>query len=207
VQRVVSTGPPLVGRKPGVNEADPRVRRTRQLLQDALVALLTEKSFDAITVQEITARATVNRATFYAHFEDKHDLFARFTRDWFRRALDARLPSGASFSRDNLRLLVLVTMDALAEMNDHCRPTEALQPLIMSAVQEELSTLLRDLLTTVPGRGVAIETAAAGVSWAIFGAALGWSQATPRPPVAATAAAIAALLMEGLSAVVDPEST
>jgi AcrR family transcriptional regulator len=50
---------------------DPRVRRTRQLLQDALLALLAEKRFEAITVQDITERATLNHATFYAHFADK----------------------------------------------------------------------------------------------------------------------------------------
>ena len=61
---------------PAVNEADPRVKRTRKLLQDALLELLAEKSFDAITVQDIAERSTINRATFYAHFVDKYDLFA-----------------------------------------------------------------------------------------------------------------------------------
>ena len=191
-----------------VNAADPRVRRTRHLLQDALVALLTEKRFDAITVQEITARATVNRATFYAHFADKHDLFAQFIRDWFRCALERRLPPDARISRANLLLLVQVTMDAFAELNDHCRPTETLKPLIMAAVQEELATLLLGWLAAVPVRdavrSVAPQTAATGVSWAIFGAALDWSQASPRPPADATATEIAALLSEGLAAIVEP---
>jgi len=45
---------------------DPRIRRTRQLLQDALKRLLEEKEFDKITIQNITEAATLNRATFYA---------------------------------------------------------------------------------------------------------------------------------------------
>ena len=53
---------------------DRRSRRTRQLLQDALVALLREKRYDAITVQDILDRADVGRSTFYAHFYDKDDL-------------------------------------------------------------------------------------------------------------------------------------
>jgi AcrR family transcriptional regulator len=125
-----------------VNEADPRVRRTRKLLQDALLALLAEKSFDDITVQDIAERSTINRATFYTHYVDKYDLFSSYTRDWFRDALHKRLPDGVPFNRPNLRLLILASMESLAGLDDHCRPTEALKPLVMSAVQEELSAFV-----------------------------------------------------------------
>ncbi|GIM45770.1 TetR family transcriptional regulator [Collibacillus ludicampi] len=53
---------------------DPRVKRTHQLLREALIALMCEKGYDAITVQDIAQRATLNRATFYLHFRDKEDL-------------------------------------------------------------------------------------------------------------------------------------
>ena len=53
---------------------DPRVRRTRQLLHEALRKLLDQKRFDDITVQDITEAATLNRATFYAHYPDKFAL-------------------------------------------------------------------------------------------------------------------------------------
>jgi AcrR family transcriptional regulator len=56
---------------------DPRVRRTRRLLQEAVFALATEREFSAITVQDITRRAEVNRATFYLHYRDKEDLVAQ----------------------------------------------------------------------------------------------------------------------------------
>lgn len=55
-------------------QTDLRVRRTRKLLRDALIDLTTQKGFAALTVQDITERAMVNRATFYRHFEDKYDL-------------------------------------------------------------------------------------------------------------------------------------
>jgi AcrR family transcriptional regulator len=54
---------------------DPRERRTRDRLGDALVALILEKPFDTITVQDVLARARVSRSTFYAHYRDKQDLF------------------------------------------------------------------------------------------------------------------------------------
>jgi len=53
---------------------DRRSRRTRQMLGDALTALMLEQRYDTITVQEIIDRANVGRSTFYAHFLDKEDL-------------------------------------------------------------------------------------------------------------------------------------
>ncbi len=54
---------------------DRRIQRTRQLLQDALISVILEKGFDAATVQDVIDRANVGRSTFYAHFQDKEDLF------------------------------------------------------------------------------------------------------------------------------------
>ncbi|GAB2806435.1 TetR/AcrR family transcriptional regulator [Streptomyces daliensis] len=60
---------------------DRRIRRSRRLLGGALVELVLERGFTALTVEDITERADVARATFYAHFRDKEDLFARVTSD------------------------------------------------------------------------------------------------------------------------------
>jgi AcrR family transcriptional regulator len=54
---------------------DRRVQRTRKLLQEALLALILEKGYEAVTVQDIIDRANVGRSTFYAHFLDKQELF------------------------------------------------------------------------------------------------------------------------------------
>ncbi len=55
-------------------QMDRRVQRTRQLLQDALLALILEKGYAAITVQDILDRANLGRSTFYTHYRDKEDL-------------------------------------------------------------------------------------------------------------------------------------
>jgi AcrR family transcriptional regulator len=60
---------------------DPRVVRTRQMLRDALVSLIEEKGFDAITIQDIADRAGLNRATFYLHYRDKQELLVKSLRD------------------------------------------------------------------------------------------------------------------------------
>ena len=61
---------------------DRRIERTRRLIRDALYALIIEKGYDAITVQQIIDRANVARSSFYAHFRDKDDLlFYGFSAD------------------------------------------------------------------------------------------------------------------------------
>lgn len=56
---------------------DRRIQRTRQLIQAALVALITEKGYEKVTIQDIIDRANVGRSTFYAHYHDKEDLLLR----------------------------------------------------------------------------------------------------------------------------------
>ena len=53
---------------------DRRVQRTRQLLNRALMELVVEKGYEAVTVQDIIDRANIGRSTFYAHYQDKEDL-------------------------------------------------------------------------------------------------------------------------------------
>src|SRR5215813_3101369 len=51
-----------------------RVRRTQKLLREALIELIEERGFDALTVEELTSRALVSRAAFYRNYRDKYDL-------------------------------------------------------------------------------------------------------------------------------------
>ncbi len=64
-------------------KTDRRIQRTRQLLHEALIALILEKGYDAITVQDILERANLGRSTFYAHYRDKEDLLLSGFQDLF----------------------------------------------------------------------------------------------------------------------------
>src|SRR4026209_397202 len=64
-------------------KTDARVRRTRDALGDALVALMQEKPFDTITVQDVLDRADVSRSTFYTHYSDKDDLLMSDAEEFF----------------------------------------------------------------------------------------------------------------------------
>jgi AcrR family transcriptional regulator len=83
-----------VERKP-----DRRVIRTRTLLRDALMALILERGYDNITVQDIADRANLGRATFYLHFSDKEELLVSSLKETFDGLMQAIAP--LSFSPEN----------------------------------------------------------------------------------------------------------
>ena len=60
-----------------MKKADRRVKRTHELLQKALVDLIAERGYDAVTVQDILDHADVGRTTFYKYYTSKDDLFMR----------------------------------------------------------------------------------------------------------------------------------
>jgi AcrR family transcriptional regulator len=68
---------------PAKKKTDARVRRTRDALGDALIALMQEKPFDTITVQDVLDRAHVSRSTFYTHYSDKDDLLMSDADEFF----------------------------------------------------------------------------------------------------------------------------
>src|SRR5260370_5286359 len=101
---------------------DPRVKRTRQLIQQAFLELFAEKGMASISMQEITERATVNRATFYAHFPDKYALLDSIVREQFQQVLAQHLPSESVWNVPSLRALVRATFGFLGEFHHECKP-------------------------------------------------------------------------------------
>jgi AcrR family transcriptional regulator len=79
-------------------QQDRRVRRTRRILNEALIALIVEKGYSRITVQDILDRADVGRSTFYAHLRDREALLVACfdnVRDELRREIDAMTPDAS----------------------------------------------------------------------------------------------------------------
>jgi AcrR family transcriptional regulator len=66
-----------------------RVRRTQKLLREALVGLIEERGFEALTIGELTERAMVSRAAFYRNYQDKYDLVEQIFGDAMNRLLRA----------------------------------------------------------------------------------------------------------------------
>src|SRR5580704_5310900 len=101
---------------------DPRMKRTRQLLQGALRELLRQKRLDEIGVQDITEAATVNRATFYDHYTDKFALFAAMIAGDFHKLLDERSINFDGSGSSGLAAIVFAVCDYLSRT--HSNETE-----------------------------------------------------------------------------------
>lgn len=95
---------------------DPRLTRTRRMIQRAFLDCLGEKGFLDLTVRDITARAELNRSTFYKHYQDKYDLRDRYVDEvvaQFAACLDvsflslSEITDGVYFQRLRLSLIAL----------------------------------------------------------------------------------------------------
>jgi len=74
-----------------------RVRRTQKLLREALIELIEERSFEGLTIGEITERAMVSRAAFYRNYQDKYDLVEQV----FEEARSALLNAVGELGREH----------------------------------------------------------------------------------------------------------
>src|SRR6202163_1013444 len=167
---------------------DPRILRSRRMLMEALVRLLTQKEFEDISIQEIADEATLNRATFYLHYQDKNALLQAMTESRFRDLIERR---AITFTDCNgaLRAIALGVCDYLAETTG-CPSQLARVPLegsIIPVVEDMFKEGLA-LHEMAPGADAALLATTA--AWAVFGAARRWFQTPNRIPADEMAAKI-----------------
>src|ERR1700686_4420690 len=151
---------------------DPRVLRSRQMLMESLLRLLTRKEFDNISIQEIADEATLNRATFYLHYPDKNALLQAMTAARFRARIARR---GLSFTDCDgaLRAIALGVCDYLAETTG-C-PSQLTRMPLQSSIIPVVEGMFKEGLAlhgTGPGDDSALLATTA--AWAVFGAAHRW---------------------------------
>ena len=186
---------------------DPRVRRTRQLLHDALERLLETKDFEAISIQEITDAATLNRATFYDHYSDKATLLRCVVALRFQALLDARGVQFDGSCGTAIRAIALGVCDYLAGLTTgkggERRPLDPhLEFAVSTVVKHLILDGLRDHTSNPP---VPLEMAAAAMSWAIYGGAREWLEAAERASSESAATAILALVKPILSVLAEDQ--
>jgi AcrR family transcriptional regulator len=190
------------------NSSDPRVQRTHQLLLQSFITLVHEKKYiHSISVQEIAAQASVNRATFYAHFEDKYALVESWMREKFQRSLARQIPASSTLQREALHQLILVVFNFLALMRQYMRPSDQqFEPLYEIALQQELYTLLLRWLKQAPSElrfsEETLESTALVISWAIFGPAAQWSRGNQTILAEEMAQRVLRVVIAGLSPVI-----
>lgn len=165
--------------------SDRRVERTRRLLDDALQALIVEKGFEAISVQEILDKADVGRSTFYAHFSDKEDLLT-YGLGKLHGALREQQQRTATFS-DRRRFAF--SRDVFAHTAEH-RELFALmigrrsgavveqhfQRMLLDLVRAELGTTF----AKAKGRAAALEAVSQHVTGGLVALVRWWVSGRPR---------------------------
>jgi AcrR family transcriptional regulator len=163
---------------------DPRIRRTRQLLQDALRRLLEQKGFDDISVQDITEAATLNRATFYAHYPDKFALLEELIRVNFLQLLAQRHVRFDGTCSSAFKAIVLTVCDYLLEVQkSHSSDRLQFEPFVEATVIDQIRVVLLEGFRNHPqDRRIPAEMIAATASWAIYGAAKQWVNTADRAP-------------------------
>ncbi|HZY62703.1 MAG TPA: TetR/AcrR family transcriptional regulator [Edaphobacter sp.] len=174
---------------------DPRIRRTRQLLQRALQSLMQTRAFDDISVQEITDAATVNRATFYDHYTDKFALFGALIEGNFHKLLGQRSVSFNGAQPESALALILATCDYITQTHAdtvECSRQNAFEPLMESAMTAAIRRVLIQGMTQSPSSALPVEIVATSAAWAIYGAVRQWFY-TPDHPAAEE---IAPLILE-----------
>jgi AcrR family transcriptional regulator len=159
---------------------DPRIVRSRHMLVEALAKLLTQKSFDDISIQEIADEATLNRATFYLHYPDKNALLQAMAAERFGKLIARR---GLSFTDCDgaLRAIALGVCDYLADTAG-CPGQLAKMPLEGSIIPVVEDMFRKGAADHAMAPGVDPELLATTAAWAIFGAARQWYQAPDRIP-------------------------
>jgi len=171
---------------------DPRILRSRYMLMESLVKLLTRKEFDDISIQEIADEATLNRATFYLHYPDKNALLQAMTASRFRDLIARR---GLSFTNCNsaLRAIALGVCDYLAESTG-CPGQLAKMPLEGSIIPVVEGMFQEGAANHAMAPGADPKLLATTAAWAIFGAARRWYQTPDHIPAEEMAARIEAMV-------------
>ncbi len=160
---------------------DPRVKRTRGLILQSFENLLTEKNFETISVQDVTDKAQINRATFYAHFQDKYALLDYSISQMFKHEIEKRTLNACHYSLDNLRNLILAVCEFLGNIHTSCaQPHQQFESLVETQIKKQIFELLSYWLKQSKSK-VSTEIPATIATWAIYGLASLYSHTKKRP--------------------------
>lgn len=166
---------------PKEEKLDPRVKRTRSLILQAFSTLLAEKKFENISVQDVTDKAEINRATFYKHFVDKYALLDYSINQMFMQEIEKRMLNACHYTHDNLRNLIFAVCEFLSRLHSDCaQPHQQFESLVETQIKKQLFDLLSLWLKQSKVK-ISTDIPATVATWAIYGLAAHYSHSKKRP--------------------------
>ncbi len=179
---------------------DRRAMRTRTALQRALMSLIREQDYDAITVDDLCRKADVGRSTFYLHFSSKDDLKRSGLADLKAHLVEATSPSADRFS------FVLPLLEHASEQLLHYRALagtrgrgvslKAMREIVLAMVEADIRSKAGDAEDI---DGISPEVAAQFVTGALMGMLAWWLDGGAKLPPDTLNAAFRRLAAEGLT--------
>ncbi|OLN23672.1 TetR family transcriptional regulator [Domibacillus antri] len=158
---------------------DPRVIRTRKLIMDAFIDLSTKKEFKEITIKDITQAATVNRATFYYHFEDKYDLLKKVLSEDVMCKVISEVSMHEMLNEETVQSIFKSLIQFQSAIANQCRRSyEAFMPTIETILKQELQNIFTEWLIKQWSEHAVEELRVGAImmSWALYGAAMHYLQ-------------------------------
>lgn len=136
-----------------MNEKDPRAVRTKNLIKESFVKLLEEKDFKYITIKDITTKATINRATFYAHYIDKYILLEELIVDCFEEMLPVEISNAINLTEDIIKELILFLYEYNINFY-HTRKIDStsIASTVDNLLKHKIDNLIEKILKSMAGR-------------------------------------------------------
>ncbi|MGF9697067.1 TetR/AcrR family transcriptional regulator [Paenibacillus sp. MABNR03] len=181
------------------NPNDPRVIRTRQLIVNAFLMHLNKKDFYSITIRDITEKATINRATFYAHFADKYELLESVLSFAFEQYVLNKVNAQAPLTEVTVKQLITSLCNYHDSSNQCIKKYESVAPIFEENIKTQLEQLILQIITreTDQAERKTLADAATMLSWSIYGLTYRWNLKGRQESPAELAERVAPLIMGG----------
>lgn len=118
---------------------------TKTSIANAFIKLLSKKTFEKITIKDITEIANINRATFYAHYDDKYQLFDEILKNRSKELIHSHTIHISEHEYILIEPLLDAVLEYLIPVKEHCPYTyQTLLPKLREKMIETLIDYLKD---------------------------------------------------------------
>jgi AcrR family transcriptional regulator len=182
---------------------DPRVKRTRTAIQEAFEALMRERGYAAVTVHDITSRAEINRATFYAHYQDKSELFQHVVELHFTAMLEVHAAHHGQFRTHDLQALLRAVCIFMSQVypddrEQSCEMELHVEQQVHQHLKRWFVQAFAEMTPCPNSRIVSRAIAATLVASGVYETAIQWARMPSPPPLDTYISEVMVFLSAGL---------